>query len=214
MKIKEPYKIISTGSGGNSIVIFNNILVDVGIPFSKIKDIQNQLQLITWSHKHKDHFNKATVKKLIFNRPGIRIAVCEHEVERARECGTKNIDIIEHGKWYDYGMFQISTFKTYHDVPSNGWRIKNDKYKLFIATDTSHLIGISAPNYTHYLCEANYDEETVYDIIQQHESRGEFSHQRGSINSHLSFQQCNDFYYKNKGEHSQLIRLHQSTTSL
>ena len=169
--------------------------------------------MVTWSHKHSDHLNKSTLKKLLFERPSIRVAVCEHEYKNAVECGARYIDILEHGKWYDYTEFKIATFKTYHDTESNGWRFIKGDYKVFFATDTFTLQGISAKNYTHYLIESNYCEDTVWEIIREQEARGEFAHQRGSINSHLSRQQAHDFFLSNKGEHSQLITLHHSKTS-
>lgn len=208
------YNIIATGSTGNCVFLFDRILVDIGVPFSRIKDIYKNVQLLTWSHKHSDHLNKETVKRLVFERPSLRIAICEHEYERAVESGCKNIDVLKNGAWYDYGEFQIATFKTYHDCQSNGWRFKYKDFKVFFVTDSFTLEGITAPNYTHYLIESNYDSETVWDKINDIESRGEFCHIRGAINSHLSFQQCNDFYFANKGEYSQLTRLHESTTSL
>jgi L-ascorbate metabolism protein UlaG (beta-lactamase superfamily) len=206
----EAYKIINSSSRGNSVVIFDSILVDVGVPFNRIKNIVNDLKLITWSHCHFDHFNKSTISKIISMRPTIRVAVCEHERERAISCGAKNIDILKHGTWYDYGEFQIATFKTYHDVPSNGWRFKNDDYKIFFATDTAFLTGITAKGYTHYLIEHNYNAETVIQSIEEKEARGEYAHQRGAINSHLSEQQARDFIFKNMKEDSQIVRLHES----
>lgn len=208
------YKIISSGSTGNCVFLFERILVDIGVPFSRIKDVYKNVQLLTWSHKHSDHINKETVKRLVFERPSLRIAICEHEYERAVESGCKNIDVLKNGVWYDYGEFQIATFKTYHDCPSNGWRFKYKDFKVFFVTDSFTLEGITAPNYTHYLCESNYDSETVWDKINDRESRGEYAHQRGAINSHLSEQQANEFYFNNRAEHSRLIRLHGSTTSL
>lgn len=202
------YNIIATGSTGNSILIFNSILVDIGIPFCKLKPFIKDIQLVSWSHLHSDHLNKATLKKLLFERPSVRVAICEHEYERAVECGARNIDVLHHGRWYDYGKFQISTFKTFHDVPSNGWRIKNSKHKVFIATDTAFLDGITAPNYSHYLCEANYNADTVFDVIHNLEQQGRYAHQKGAINSHLSEQQAMEFFHRNKGENSELIRLH------
>lgn len=208
----EAYKIIKSGSSGNCVMLFGSILVDVGVPFSDIKHIVNDLQLITWSHLHGDHFNEATIDRIVWERPTLRVAVCEHEYERAVKCGAKNIDVLKHGVWYDYGEFQMATFLTYHDAPSNGWRFKNDKYKIFFATDTFTLEGITAKNYTHYLIESNYDETTIDEIIARKEAAGEFAYQKSSANTHLSEQQANDFYFKNKAEHSKIIRLHESTT--
>ena len=204
--------VIASGSKGNCVVLFDSILVDIGVAYKLIKPYTMQIKIVTWSHKHSDHLNKSTLKKILFERPSIRVAVCEHEYNNAVECGAKNIDILEHGKWYDYGIYQIATFKTYHDVESNGWRFQNANHKIFFVTDTAHLKGISAKNYTHYLIEHNYPEEETKALIQRKMQAGEFCHQIGSINSHLSVEQAQEFYLANKGEHSQLIRLHETKT--
>lgn len=207
------YKILSSGSHGNCVMLFDSILVDIGVPYSLIKPYVRQIKMVTWSHKHSDHLNKSTLKKLLFERPSIRVAICEHEYRNAVECGARYIDILEHGKWYDYTKFKIATFKTYHDVPSNGWRFIKGDYKVFFATDTFTLQGISARDYTHYLIESNYCEETIWQTIQEYESQGKYAYMRGSINSHLSNVQAHNFFLSNKGEHSQLITLHHSKTS-
>ena len=207
-------EIIASGSTGNSVLYFGSILVDIGVPFSKIKPYLKQIKLVTWSHSHSDHINKATLKRLILERPTVRVAICEHERSIADECGAKNIDILVHGKWYDYGEFRIATFKTYHDIPSNGYRLYKDDIKVFHATDTKTLEGVSAKWYDLYCIESNYSEPIAERMIQQAREKGEFTHIIGSINSHLSEEQCNDFYYNNKSQHSKLIRLHETKSYL
>jgi len=127
--------------------------------------------------------------------------------------GIKNVDVCEIGVLYDYGLFSICPVKLWHDVDNFGYRIFKDGYKIFHATDSSHLNGITAVGYDLMCLEHNYNEDTVFETIRDIESKGGFAHQRGAINSHLSEQQARDFFYKNKGEHSQLIRLHESKHS-
>lgn len=121
--------------------------------------------------------------------------------------GVKNIDILDLNTWYDYGEFQVSIGKLYHDVPNAFFRINKNGYKIFRATDTSHLNGIEAKNYSLYCIESNYNENTIEEQIEK------YYHKKGAINTHLSEQQVNEFFYKNKGENSQLIRLHESTST-
>lgn len=154
-----------------------------------------------------DHINLSTIKKIQLERPAVRVACCEWMVELLH--GIRNIDVLQIGKLYDYGNFKLSPCKLYHDVPNCGWRIFKEETKIFHATDTQHLQGISAKGYDLYSIEANYDETAIWDIIREKEMRGEFSHERGSINSHLSEQQAVDFFISNKKETSQLIRLHE-----
>jgi len=206
------YNIINTGSKGNAVIYFDKILLDCGVPFSSLKPYLYDIQLVLLSHIHNDHFSLQTLKRLVFERPSLRIGCGQHMVEYLEEF--KNVDVYEPGKIYDYGSFKVSPVILYHDVPNFGYRLFQDDEKILHATDTVHLEGISAKNYDLYCLESNYDAETVYEIIREKEARGEYAHQKGAINSHLSFQQANDFFFKNKGENSVLVRLHESSSSL
>lgn len=207
------YQIISSGSSGNAVLYHNSILLDCGISFQAVKPHIRDIQLLLLTHEHGDHINTNTVKRMLAERPGLRIGCGEHMLHKLEGINPRNIDIYEAGKIYDYGMFKVSPIRLYHDVPNYGYRIFTDDFKIIHATDTFTLKGISAKGYDLYALEHNYDEDTVWDIIREQEANGQFAHQRGSINSHLSKQQAQDFYLKNKSEHSQLIRLHESRTS-
>lgn len=191
----------------------NSILLDCGISFQAIKPHIRDIQLILLTHEHGDHINVNTVKRLAAERPGLRIGCGEFMLPKIQGINPRNIDLYEAGKIYDYGEFKVSPIKLYHDVPNFGYRIFKGEHRLIHATDTLTLQGISAKNYDLYALEANYDEDTVWEIIREQEARGEFAHQRGSINSHLSRQQAHNFFLSNKGEHSKLITLHHSKTS-
>lgn len=201
------YSVISSSSKGNAIVYHNSIMVDCGVPFALLKDVLPNLNLVLLTHQHGDHFNLSTIKKLAFERPSLRFGCCEWMVEKLT--GIKNIDVYEIGKIYDYGKFQVSPIKLYHDVPNCGYRIFKDGFRILHATDTSHLQGISAKGYDLYAIEHNYDEETVWEGIKEIEMAGGFAHQRGAINSHLSWQQAQDFIYNNACENSIVVRLHE-----
>ena len=123
--------------------------------------------------------------------------------------GFRNVDVFEVGQVYDYAAFQISPFKLYHDVPNCGYRIFKDGTKIFHATDSGHLGGITAHRYDLYCIESNYNEETIDAEIAAIEARGEYAYQKGVMNSHLSEQQADDFIYRNKADHSQILRLHE-----
>lgn len=205
------YNILSSGSEGNAIIYFDAIMIDCGIPYSLTKPYVKDIQLILLTHKHGDHFNLSTIKKLAFERPSLRFGCGEFLAEYMKEI--RNVDIYEPGKIYDYGPFKISPIILYHDVKNFGYRIFKDDKKIFHATDTFTLEGITAKNYDLYAIEANYDEETVYKIIEERQARGEYAHQKGSINSHLSRQQAQSFVLNNAGPNYEFIMLHQSKTS-
>lgn len=204
------FEVISSGSSGNCIRYHKTILVDVGVPYSLIKPFVNELQLILFTHEHKDHINITTVKKLAFERPTLRFGCCEWMIPLLH--GIKNVDVYRIGEVYNYGQFSVSPVKLYHDVDNCGYRIFKGETKIFHATDTSTLEGITAKNYDLYSIESNYNEDTVFDSIREKEYFGQYAYQRGSVNSHLSEQQTRDFIFKNRKESSEVLRLHETKT--
>lgn len=207
------YKIIASGSTGNAVLYHQNtIAVDIGVPFNAIKPYLHSIQLVLLTHEHADHFNPITIKRLAKERPTLRFGCGKHLFYKLLTSGVKqgNIDVFEVGKWYNYGEFMISTIQLYHDVENVGYRIHKGYHKTIHATDTFTLEGITAKNYDLFSLEHNYDEETVWDRIKEIEESGGFAHKRGAINSHLSEQQARNFFFENKHENSQLIRLHES----
>jgi L-ascorbate metabolism protein UlaG (beta-lactamase superfamily) len=187
-------KIIETGSSGNAVLLHGCILVDIGVPFSKIQPYIKSIQIVLIGHIHSDHLNLKTLKRLQFERPSVRIAVGIHMLEILSEF--KNIDIIKLGEIYNYGFFKLEGVKLYHDVTCFGWRIFKGEHKTFFATDTAHLEGIEAKNYDLYAIEHNYNEDTIFESIAKIEAEGGFAHQKGAINSHLSEQQAGILYLK------------------
>ncbi len=206
------YKVISSGSKGNAVIYFNSILVDCGVPFALLKPFLYDIQAVLLTHKHGDHFKRSTIARLVSERPSLRVGCCDWLADRLDF--VRNLDVYKTGRLYDYGAFKVSPVKLYHDIPTCGYRIFKDGKKIFHATDTAHLEGITAKNYDLYAIESNYNEDTVYETISELEARGEFAHQRGSLNTHLSEQQSRDFIFKNRGEHSRVLRLHESTSFL
>ena len=157
------YKIISSCSSGNAVIIKDIILIDCGVAFKKLEKDYKKLKLVLLTHIHTDHFNKGTIKKLAKERPTLRFACCEWLLESLLECGVnrKNIDVLKIGTKYDYKLFKIVPIKLYHDVPQCGYRVLFDGYKVIYATDTNTLEGITAKNYDLYLVEGNYEDEEL-----------------------------------------------------
>ncbi|MFA5407984.1 MAG: MBL fold metallo-hydrolase, partial [Bacilli bacterium] len=70
------YNIIATGSRGNAVVIEEDILIDCGVSFRKLKDYYKQFKIVLLTHIHADHFNKTTIKTLAKERPALRFGCC------------------------------------------------------------------------------------------------------------------------------------------
>lgn len=205
------YKIISTGSQGNAIVLNKIILLDCGVPFRDLKDVYKDLRIVLLTHRHADHFNKTTIRKLAAERPTLRFACCSWLVSELLQCGVSihNIDSLEIGRIYDYSAFKVSPVKLYHDVDNAGWRVFINAEKAIYMTDTVTLEGITAKNYDLYLIEANYITEELEERIRAKEAAGEYVYEYRVRNVHLSKEKADEWLLDNIGENSEAIYIHQ-----
>ena len=204
-----PTRVISSGSEGNAVVYNNAIMVDCGVTFKALESVKRSLKVVLLSHQHGDHLKLRTLQRLQAERPTLRIACADFLLERLE--GLNNIDVLQVGKLYDYGTFKVSPVKLYHDVPNVGWRIfLPDGQKIFHATDTAHLEGITAKGYDLYAIEHNYCEEYIQQAIEEAQANGEYTHAYGNINTHLSIQQARAFIEANRKESSEVLELHKS----
>lgn len=203
------YKIISSGSTGNAVLI-NDILIDCGVPYKKLTDVSSTIKLVLLTHEHSDHYRLCTLEHLMCANPAIRIGCPVHMLNKIQDSiSSRNIDVLESGKKYDYRRFTVEPISLYHNVPNYGYRLHCGTIKAIYATDTGTLDGLCAKNYDYYFIEANYDEDLLLANINASGAKGEYNHQKAALKNHLSLQQCVDFYSKNAGRNSTLIKLHQ-----
>lgn len=202
-------KVISSGSEGNAVIYNNAIMVDCGVTLKALQEVKRSLKIVLLTHKHSDHLKIRTLQRLQAERPTLRVACGDFLLEEL-PC-IKNIDVLQVGKIYDYGAFKVSPVKLYHDVPNFGWRIfLPNGQKIFHATDTAHLEGITAKGYDLYAIEHNYCEEYIQEAIEEARANGEYTHAYGSIKTHLSIQQAIAFIEANRKESSEVLELHKS----
>ena len=202
-------KVISSGSEGNAVIYNNAIMVDCGVSLKALQEVKRSLKIVLLTHKHSDHLKLRTLQRLQAERPTLRVACGDFLLEEL-PC-IKNIDVLQVGKIYDYGAFKVSPIKLYHDVPNFGWRIfLPNGQKIFHATDTVHLEGITAKGYDLYAIEHNYCEEYIQQAIEEARANGEYTHAYGNINTHLSIQQARAFIDANRKESSEVLELHKS----
>lgn len=202
-------KVISSGSEGNAVIYNNAIMVDCGVSLKALEAVKRSLKIVLLTHKHSDHLKLRTLQRLQAERPTLRVA-CGAFLLEELPC-IKNIDVLQVGKIYDYGAFKVSPVKLYHDVPNFGWRIfLPNGQKIFHATDTVHLEGITAKGYDLYAIEHNYCEEYIQQAIEEAHAKGEYTHAYGNINTHLSIQQARAFIEANRKESSEVLELHKS----
>lgn len=210
MHSKISFEIISTGSKGNAVVIENNVLIDCGVPFKAIRHVAGNLKLVLLTHIHSDHFNPTTIRRLAFERPTLRFGCGRWLVSDLRSCGVEaaNIDILDCNVSYGYGICNVISFRLNHNVPNCGYKLHFQHGKVFYATDTNDLNGITARNYDLYLVEANYTDEEIRERISAKKETGEYAYERQVLQNHLSKAKCDDFIYKNIGRGGEYVYLH------
>lgn len=211
------YEVLSSGSKGNCIIVNDYLMLDCGLPYSKIKDYLEGIKIIFICHSHGDHFKKTTIKKIAFEKPNIKFIVGNFLVADLVLLGVnkKNIITFDTGKWYELGIFKARMDYLFHDVPNNCLHIefKNGE-KLFYATDTSSIDHIKAEGYDLYLIEANYDEDLLEKHIEEslnnNYSEKDLYYLHRAEKTHLSSKQSYDFFLKNRGNNSKYQIIHQS----
>ena len=187
------FSVIGTGSSGNCF-LFGELMIDCGLPYSRIKDHVKPNVLLT--HCHGDHFNNSTIRKISANHD-VTFYALPYLCEMLQKIGIDNFIEIEAGKVYQIGEYMVSPVNAYHDVENVGYRIMYNGIKHFHITDTSTLEGITARNYTSASIECNHCEIEALKQIEQAKENGVFSHLPGAMNSHLSVQQAIEFILEN-----------------
>ncbi|PWM26749.1 MAG: hypothetical protein DBX48_04335 [Limosilactobacillus fermentum] len=205
-----PYHIISTGSKGNAVVINHSILIDCGVPFKDVVPFIQRLKLVLLTHIHSDHFRPSTLRRLSCERPLLRFACCRWLVADLVEAGVsaRNIDILDPGVMYGYGICNVIPVRLVHNVPNCGYKIHFPTGKVFYATDTNNLSGITAKHYDLFMVEANYEDEVIRKKIQEKRAAGEYAYEVQAMQNHLSKAKCDDFIYRNIGPGSEYVYLH------
>ena len=205
------YNIISTGSKGNAVVLNDRLLIDCGVNYKQLSPYVSGLQLVLLTHIHGDHFYPSTIKKLAKMRPTLRFGCCKWLVNNLISCGVQKwrIDVFTPELLNTYsGDLQITAVELTHDVPNCGYKIFIDGEKIFYATDTNNLNGITAPDYDLYMIEANYEDDEIQERIRKKEESGSYAYEYKVLKSHLSKAKCDDFIVRNAGTKSKFIYMH------
>lgn len=204
-------QILKTGSTGNCAIIDGIIALDCGVPAKMIQPHERDLKLVFLSHTHGDHCKLSTLRHLAAERPTLRFCGGEWMVSQFVSCGVepRNIDILQVGKVYNYGAFQIEPVELYHDVPNFGLKLYFDKEKAIYLVDTGYIDHVDAPNFDLYLLEANHTEAEIEHRIYEKRSRGEFAYETRAAKNHLSREQAEMWLARNAGPNSRYLFLHQ-----
>ena len=197
------YKVLKTGSKGNCVII-GDIMVDCGIPFSKMKDDLYGIKYLLLSHIHSDHIVPSTLQKIKDLFPKITI-IGNYEV--AQKYG---VDIIVNNGFEtvtkDYTFMAV---KGFHDVLVSGysWWVKGQH--VCYMTDSNSCSAFQSAPYDALFLEANYNENKLNAIGHSFKARG--YNPILSAKRHCSTQVAKAFYYTNRRSvDSIFVELHQS----
>jgi phosphoribosyl 1,2-cyclic phosphodiesterase len=198
------YKIVSSGSKGNCVIINQNVMVDCGVPFNKIKDDLYHIKYLLITHIHSDHLNKVTLERIMRKFPTIKI-IGNYEVHQAFHTHV----IANSGFPIETDDYIFIPFECEHDVLTYGYTFEVDGLQVIYATDTSTLENAPDQKYDYFFIESNHDEQKLKDAINEY--KGSYSPFL-SGKRHLSTQAARAFFYLHRrSRDSQLIELHKST---
>ena len=121
----------------------------------------------------------------------------------------RNIIALNDDVWYEFNAFRCKLCLIPHDVPNVAIHLQIDDEKLLYATDTSRIEHLNAKHYDYYLIEGNYKEKELEERKEEKMKNGEFVIEDRIANSHLSYEQCLDFFMNNAKDSSVLEVMHQ-----
>lgn len=198
------YKIISSGSKGNCVII-NDVMVDCGVPFKNIKDDLYDIKYLILTHIHSDHIRPSTLESIKKMFPRIQI-IGNYEVHRdfgVSKIANAGFEIVTN----DYTFLP---FECFHDVLCYGYTWEFDGEEIIYATDTSSLKNAPDKKYDLIMIESNYDEKKLDAIAGNFATRGYNPY--SNAKRHLSTQQAKTFYYTHrKNKDSEFVELHRSS---
>lgn len=207
------YNIIGSSSKGNCVIYHNEIMVDLGVSFKEAEIYFKDIKIILLTHKHSDHFNKATITRVGREHPDIILIVPEHMVEEVKSLGYSGITkVIKTNTKYKFGKYIIEAFDVFHDVPNVGYKVHYLAHKLIHCTDTGTISHIEAKGYDLYAIEHNYDETSIEDNIKKKLNDGVYAYEVRSKEYHLSFQEAEKWIESQKKSTSEIVKLHISSS--
>lgn len=205
------YDVLATGSSGNCVILNGVIALDMGVAYKKIASHAKTLQLVFIGHEHGDHFKASTVRALAAERPALRFCGGPWMAEKFIKAGvlSRNIDVLEAGKRYNYGAFEVEPVPLHHNVPNYGLKIYTGGGKVIYIVDTGYVDDVDANGFDLFLVEANHVRAELEARLAAKLAAGEFAYEARAACNHLSREQAEDWLYRNMGPNSKYVFLHQ-----
>lgn len=152
---KLEYNIIGSGSSGNCVRI-ENVMIDCGLPYSKIKNDLYDTDYLLLTHRHTDHINKATFNKIRLEFPNITV-IANYEVAFRYD-----VDIIcMEGQPFTVGEYVFTPFSGEHNVLVYGYTWKCKGNDVIYATDMNNFDNAPDQKYDYLFLESNHDEHKL-----------------------------------------------------
>lgn len=212
------YKVIESSSKGNAYLVHNEILIDVGVSYSKLSPYLENIKIILLTHEHSDHFKSEVVSRIAMLHPHITFVCGSWFEDNLKRLNVSNYIIKKiDGEWLSLHGYFIYPVELYHGdrrgvIKNYGWRIIKDNHKTLHMTDTGSYEGIEAFEYNVLAIEANHQESAINADINRARENGEFVHGMLSRKYHASIEQADRFIELNANENTQVFYLHPSDT--
>ena len=200
------YEVIATGSKDGNCVLINDVLVDVGVPFNKVKEYLYDVKYLLLTHIHGDHIKPSTLNMIKKLFPKIQI-IGNHEVHQLY-----GVDIVANAGYpITTDDYTFDCFEGVHDVLTYGYCWSYNDQNIIYITDTSSMENAPIDRkYDYLFLESNHDEQKV-EMILRNPSRYGYNAYAGA-KRHLSTQSAKNFYFTyRKSRDSHFIELHQSS---
>lgn len=202
------YEVIGSGSTGNCVRI-ENIMVDCGLPYNKIKEALYDVDILLITHKHTDHIKKTTYERIREEFPNITV-VSHYEVAYLYD-----IDIIcNENMPIEIDDYIIIPFRGEHgNVLCYGYTWTVNDLDIIYATDMSNFDLAPDKKYDYLFLESNHDINKLNAVESSYKGRKTYGYDvYASSLRHCSTQKCKGFYFTHrKSKDSPLIELHISS---
>lgn len=201
------YKIISTGSKGNCVVI-ENIMIDCATSWKNIKEELYDIDILLISHCHSDHYRENIYKRIRKEFPNIICCMNRGTVEFSN---ADYDELIRDYQPISAAGLTITPFPLLHTVENHGFVWDFNGNHIVYATDTSSMENCPVDRKFDYVfLEANHDKYKLQHAFRKSKEYGYNAY--GTSKSHLSKQDSLKFYLLNRASRdTPYIELHQSS---
>ncbi|HKK44769.1 MAG TPA: MBL fold metallo-hydrolase [Balneolaceae bacterium] len=184
---------LSTGSKGNAILIGDGrsqLLLDAGLPFRKLAQriIFSQVAGILITHEHMDHAR--AVRELLRRSYPVFMSKGTWQALSGMDTLPVSPVFVQHMRAFELASWRIMPFEINHDVAEPlGYLLESKatgERAVYIVD--SAFVNFKFDNITHWIIEANYDEENMARSADHEALKHRIER------SHMSFEEVQIFF--------------------